>query len=104
RQLVKRRRMSDGEARQVLARIGGGIGWTGFRQCDIVVEAVVESLEVKRKVLGETEGEVDDSCILATNTSSLRVADMARGLRRPERLVGMHFFNPVNRMPLVEVV
>ena len=104
RQLLKRRRMRDHEARQVLAHIGGVTDWSGFSRCDVVVEAVVENLEIKRKVLGETETYVDDACILATNTSSLRVSDLARGLRRPQRFVGMHFFNPVNRMPLVEVV
>jgi len=104
RQLVKRRKMTDSEARQVLARIGGGITWTGFKTCDVVVEAVVESVAVKRKVLAEVELEISDDCVLATNTSSLRVADIAQGLKRPQRLVGMHFFNPVNRMPLVEVV
>jgi 3-hydroxyacyl-CoA dehydrogenase/enoyl-CoA hydratase/3-hydroxybutyryl-CoA epimerase len=103
-QLVKLRKLTPGEARQRLLRVGGGVDWTGFATTDVVIEAVVENLEVKKKVLAEAETVVRDDCILATNTSSLRVADMAVALQRPERLVGMHFFNPVNRMPLVEVV
>lgn len=103
-QLVKLRKLTPSEARQRLLRVGGAIDWTGFAACDVVIEAVVENLEVKKKVLAEAETVVRDDCVLATNTSSLRVADMAVALRHPERLVGMHFFNPVNRMPLVEVV
>jgi len=103
-QLVKIRKLTPSEARQRLLRVGGSIDWTGFSSCDVVIEAVVENLEVKKKVLAEAETVVRADCILATNTSSLRVADMAVALTHPERFVGMHFFNPVNRMPLVEVV
>jgi len=103
-QLVKIKKLTPSEARQRLLRVGGSVDWTGFAACDVVIEAVVENLEVKKKVLAEAETVVRDDCILATNTSSLRVADMAVALKHPERFVGMHFFNPVNRMPLVEVV
>lgn len=103
-QLVKRKKLTRNEARQRLLRVGGSVDWSGFAGCDVVIEAVVENLEVKKKVLAEAETVVRSDCILATNTSSLRVADLAQALTHPERLVGMHFFNPVNRMPLVEVV
>ncbi len=71
---------------------------------DVVVEAVVEVLDVKRAIFADIERVVDDGCVLATNTSSLSVAAMAADLRHPERVVGLHFFNPVAVLPLVEVV
>jgi 3-hydroxyacyl-CoA dehydrogenase len=69
-----------------------------------VIEAVFEELDVKRTVFGELERVVDESCVLATNTSALSVAAMGDGLEHPERLLGLHFFNPVALMPLVELV
>ncbi|MGC5616253.1 3-hydroxyacyl-CoA dehydrogenase NAD-binding domain-containing protein [Georgenia sp. Z1491] len=72
--------------------------------CDLVIEAVTERLDVKRAVLAELEGVLADDTILATNTSALSVTAMGEALARPDRLVGLHFFNPVGRMPLVEVV
>ncbi|MFQ5537000.1 MAG: 3-hydroxyacyl-CoA dehydrogenase NAD-binding domain-containing protein [Gemmatimonadota bacterium] len=101
---VKRRRLSPREADQRMQLIAGGLDYHGFRAMDVVVEAVVEKMEVKKAVLAEVEDHVRDDCILATNTSSLSVDGMAQALRRPERFAGMHFFNPVHRMPLVEVV
>jgi 3-hydroxyacyl-CoA dehydrogenase / enoyl-CoA hydratase / 3-hydroxybutyryl-CoA epimerase len=76
----------------------------GFSSTDLVIEAVVEDLEVKRRALAEIERSVPEGCILASNTSSLSIDAIASGLARPERFVGLHFFNPVDRMPLVEVV
>ena len=69
-----------------------------------MVEAIVEKIEVKKAVLTELEAHVSDACIIATNTSSLSVEEMANALSKPERFCGMHFFNPVHRMPLVEVI
>lgn len=101
---VDRGRLSRREADRILERISGGLSYGGFGQLDLVVEAVVERLDVKREVLREVEARVPEGCILATNTSTLSVDAMAEGLLRPRDLVGMHFFNPVHRMPLVEVV
>jgi len=101
---VRRHRMSRREASQSMELISGGLAWDGFRALDLVVEAVVEQMDVKRSVLHETEERVRDDCILATNTSSLSLDALAQALERPERFCGMHFFNPVHRMPLVEVV
>jgi 3-hydroxyacyl-CoA dehydrogenase len=84
--------------------VSGTTGWDGFADCDLVLEAVFEELEVKREVLAAVEGVVGAECILATNTSALSVTAMGAELRHPERLVGMHFFNPVALMPLVELV
>jgi len=93
---------------EAIAELGpsvtGGTGYDGFEDCDLVLEAVFEELEVKQHVFADLEGVVPDECILATNTSALSITDMASGLRRPERVAGMHFFNPVAVMPLLEVV
>ena len=87
-----------------MARITPTLDLTGFGRADFVMEAVVEDLDVKRRVFGEIEVRVRPDAVLATNTSSLSVDALAGGLVRPERLCGFHFFNPVHRMPLVEVV
>ena len=95
----------DHEAALTLASmLSGSTAWDGFSDCDFVIEAVFEELDVKRQVFGELEDVVPDECILATNTSALSVTEMAAGLRHPERVVGTHFFNPVALMPLVELV
>jgi 3-hydroxyacyl-CoA dehydrogenase/enoyl-CoA hydratase/3-hydroxybutyryl-CoA epimerase len=104
RQVQKMRKRTPGASNVVAHRVSGTLGWDGFHDADVVIEAVVENIEVKRKVLAECEAHVRDDTVLASNTSSLTLTDMAVALRRPQRLVGMHFFNPVNRMPLVEVV
>src|SRR5690606_8555167 len=77
---------------------------SGFESIPFVIEAVVEKLEVKQTVFSELEDVVNESAILATNTSSLSITEIQRGLRRPERVVGLHFFNPVDRMLLVEII
>ena len=102
--LVKRKRLRARDADQRMTLISGGLGYDGFARQDLVVEAVVEKMDIKRIVLRETEDAVRGGCVLATNTSSLSVDEMASALARPENFVGMHFFNPVHRMPLVEVV
>ena len=101
---VQRRRLSRREAAQRMEHISGGLEYHGLAAAELVVEAVVERMDVKRQVLAETERHVRADCVLATNTSSLSVDAMAEALQRPERFCGMHFFNPVHRMPLVEVV
>ena len=101
---VARHRMREPEARQAMERISGGVEYGGFGQLDLVVEAVVERLDVKRTVLREVEERVPDGCILATNTSTLSIDAMAEALSRPRNFCGMHFFNPVHKMPLVEVI
>ena len=101
---VEKRKISKGEARQAMDRISGSLEYDGFGPCDLVVEAVVERMDVKRTVLRELEARVGEACVLATNTSSLSVAEMAEALDAPGRMAGMHFFNPVHKMPLVEVV
>jgi len=77
---------------------------SAFTGCDLVIEAVFEEIAVKQQVFAALEGVVSDDCLLVTNTSSLSVAGMAAELEHPERVVGMHFFNPVAVLPLVELV
>ena len=99
-----RGRLDHEHALSLAAQATGTTSWDGFDQCDLVIEAVFEELDVKRAVFGELEGTVSDSCVLATNTSALSVAAMGETLEHPERLLGLHFFNPVALMPLVELV
>jgi 3-hydroxyacyl-CoA dehydrogenase/enoyl-CoA hydratase/3-hydroxybutyryl-CoA epimerase len=87
-----------------LARILPTLELSGFKRADAAIEAVVEDLDVKRRVFGELEVRMRPEALIATNTSSLSVTALAEGLERPERFCGFHFFNPVHRMPLVEVV
>jgi 3-hydroxyacyl-CoA dehydrogenase / enoyl-CoA hydratase / 3-hydroxybutyryl-CoA epimerase len=101
---VKRRRLTKREAAQHFELIWGGLEYHGLSGADLVIEAIVEKMDVKKAVLREMEGHVSAQCAIATNTSSLSVAEMAGALERPERFCGMHFFNPVDRMPLVEVI
>jgi len=101
---VKRGRMSEEERREVRGRVSATTGLEACADAAVVVEAVVEDVEVKRKVFGDLEGVVSGEAVLATNTSSLSVAGIAAGTEHPERVVGMHFFNPVPAMRLVEVV
>ncbi|MEN0128764.1 MAG: 3-hydroxyacyl-CoA dehydrogenase NAD-binding domain-containing protein [Brevundimonas sp.] len=97
-------RMSEGTAARLLGSIHGTTDITEFASCDLVIEAVTEILDLKKRVFAELEGIVSPTTILATNTSALSVTAMAADLQHPERVVGLHFFNPVAAMPLVEVV
>jgi 3-hydroxyacyl-CoA dehydrogenase len=101
---LSRGRISPDTANRQKALVSGSVSKDGFADADFVIEAVFEELGVKQQVFAEVEAVVADTCVLATNTSSLSVTAMAAGLRHPERVVGFHFFNPVAVLPLVEVV
>ena len=101
---VKKGRLSVEERREVLSRISTTTSVEDCSGAPLVIEAVVEDLEVKKKVFADFEDVVADETVLATNTSSLSVAGIAAATKRPERVVGLHFFNPVPAMRLVEVV
>jgi len=103
-ELVRRGRLGEGKARFLGSLANGGTTWETFAGCDLVLEAVFEEMGVKKEVFAELERVVSPECVLATNTSSLSVSEMAAGLEHPERVVGMHFFNPVAVLPLVELV
>jgi 3-hydroxyacyl-CoA dehydrogenase/enoyl-CoA hydratase/carnithine racemase len=103
-ELVRKGRYTEGKARFLADLVSGGTGYDGFADCDLVLEAVFEQLDVKKEVFAALEAVVRPDCVLATNTSSLSITEMGADLRHPERLVGMHFFNPVAVMPLVELI
>lgn len=102
--LVAKGRYDEGKARFLASLVTGGTSWKPFADCDLVLEAVFEDLAVKQEVFASLEAVVTPECVLATNTSSLSVGAMAEDLSHPERVVGMHFFNPVAVLPLVELV
>src|SRR5690349_20282103 len=102
--LRARGRISADAAARLTALVTGSLTKEAFADADFVIEAVFEEMAVKQRVLAEVEAIVRPDCVLATNTSSLSVTEMASGLAHPERVVGFHFFNPVAMMPLVEVV
>ncbi len=101
---LKRRRMTKTEFDGKMRLISGTQIYSGFKTVDVVVEAIVENMEIKKKVIQETEMNISDSCVIASNTSSLSISEMQSVSKIPERIAGMHFFNPVDRMPLVEVI
>jgi 3-hydroxyacyl-CoA dehydrogenase/enoyl-CoA hydratase/3-hydroxybutyryl-CoA epimerase/enoyl-CoA isomerase len=101
---VERGRMTVAEMAGVLTKIQPALSYDGFDNVDVVVEAVVENPKVKHAVLAETEAQIRDDAILASNTSTISITRLAEPLKRPENFCGMHFFNPVHRMPLVEVI
>ncbi len=103
RKAVERRLLTEPESVERLAAIQGTLKWEGFETVDVVVEAALEQLDAKKAVFRELEARTRPDAVLATNTSSLPVERLQEGLKHPERVAGMHFFNPVHKMPLVEV-
>jgi 3-hydroxyacyl-CoA dehydrogenase/enoyl-CoA hydratase/3-hydroxybutyryl-CoA epimerase len=101
---VKRYRLDAAAARRKMALLSPTLEYTGLGGVDLVIEAVVEKLEIKQDVFAELARHVGDDAVLASNTSSLSVAKIGAKTPHPERVVGMHFFNPVHKMPLVEVI
>jgi 3-hydroxyacyl-CoA dehydrogenase/enoyl-CoA hydratase/carnithine racemase len=103
-QLQGKGRLSPDAGNKLRGLVTGSLTKDAFADADLVIEAVFEELKVKKQVFAEVEAVVSDTCVLATNTSSLSVSEMAADLRHPERVVGLHFFNPVAILPLLEVV
>ncbi|KYG64067.1 fatty oxidation complex subunit alpha [Bdellovibrio bacteriovorus] len=102
--LLKRKSIDKYQFQQKMDLVSVGTDYAGFKNLDVVVEAIVEDMGIKQKVIGECAGQMRPDAIIATNTSSLSVTEMSKGHPRPEFFAGMHFFNPVNKMPLVEVI
>ncbi|HSJ10607.1 MAG TPA: 3-hydroxyacyl-CoA dehydrogenase NAD-binding domain-containing protein [Longimicrobiales bacterium] len=102
--LRERGRLERKDVERYMDAIAPSLDYSGFGSSDAVIEAVVERMDVKQQVLRETETHVRDGCVITTNTSSLSVTERQRALARPADFAGMHFFNPVHRMPLVEVI
>ncbi|OOS24277.1 fatty acid oxidation complex subunit alpha FadB [Moraxella pluranimalium] len=101
---VERGKFTPAKMGETLSRIRPTLNYGDFGNTDIVIEAVVENPKVKEAVLAEVESLVKEDAILASNTSTISITRLAKALKRPENFVGMHFFNPVHRMPLVEVI
>lgn len=101
---LKRKSIDKYQFQQKIDLVSATTDYSGFRNLDVVVEAIVEDMGIKQKVIGECAGNMRTDAIIATNTSSLSVTEMAKGHPRPEYFAGMHFFNPVDKMPLVEVI
>lgn len=104
RKQIKRRWISKGDAARKMALIRPSLGYSGFGRTDLVIEAVVERLDIKRKVFADLEQVARPDAVLATNTSSISIDLISAEMERPERCIGIHFFNPVSKMPLIEVI
>jgi 3-hydroxyacyl-CoA dehydrogenase/enoyl-CoA hydratase/3-hydroxybutyryl-CoA epimerase len=101
---LRKRRITRQEFADQLALVGGTVDYSGFGNADLVIEAVFEDLELKRQVLREVEAVVPSDAIYASNTSTIPIARIAESSQRPEQVLGMHFFSPVPKMPLLEVI
>lgn len=101
---VKRRQITPAQRQQQMARITGGIDYQGFARRDVVIEAVFEDLALKQQMVREIESHCQPQTIFASNTSSLPIEEIAAGAQRPENIIGLHYFSPVEKMPLVEVI
>jgi 3-hydroxyacyl-CoA dehydrogenase / enoyl-CoA hydratase / 3-hydroxybutyryl-CoA epimerase / enoyl-CoA isomerase len=102
--LVERKKMTTEKMGKVISQITPTLSFSDFSQTQFVVEAVIENEKIKKTVLAETETHVGENAILASNTSTISITRLAEGLKRPQNFIGMHFFNPVHRMPLVEII
>ena len=104
RESLQKRRITRTQFEDYMALLGGTVDYTGFGNVDVVIEAVFEDLAIKHQVLREAEASVHPSTIFASNTSTIPIAQIAQASSRPERVIGMHFFSPVHKMPLLEVI
>lgn len=101
---LKRKKITPDEFERKQRSITAQLDYSGFKKIDLVIEAVVENMDIKKKVFAETEKQVHLETLLTSNTSSLSVQEMSKALEHPERFAGLHFFNPVHLMPLVEII
>lgn len=102
--LVDKQKISAEKMTEILANISIATELKDFKDCELIIEAIIENKEIKTKVFTELENYVSDSCILSSNTSSISITSLGAELKKPERFIGIHFFNPAPLMPLVEVI
>ena len=102
--LVEKQKISAEQSQSISKNINFVADLNAFAKCNLIIEAIVENLEVKQKVFSEVEKIVSADCVLASNTSSLSITSIAAACSKPERVLGIHFFNPATIMPLVEII
>ena len=101
---VKQKALSPLDAKRIIHRMSGNIKFSDLSRVDLVIEAVFENIELKKEIIAEVESHPNDDTIIASNTSSLSITEMAVSAKRPENIIGMHYFSPVPLMPLLEIV
>ncbi|RLJ23062.1 3-hydroxybutyryl-CoA dehydrogenase [Chryseobacterium sp. 7] len=102
--LVDKQKISGEKMTEILANISIATELKDFKDCELIIEAIIENKEIKTKVFTELENYVSESCVLSSNTSSISITSLGAELKKPERFIGIHFFNPAPLMPLVEVI
>ncbi len=102
--LVKQRRLTPLEKRRKMEKISGTLSYDGFQRTQLIIEAVAEKMSIKKQVLQDIEAYMPKNAVFASNTSALSISELQMAAKNPERVCGMHFFNPVHKMPLVEVI
>ncbi len=101
---IEKGKVTEEQKATVLGNLTGTTKYADLKDCDLVIEAIIENVEIKKQAYAQLEGVVGPHCLIASNTSSLCITELAAGTRRPDKVGGMHFFNPVPLMKLVEVV
>lgn len=102
--LVSKEKLTTADKDQILGRITTTLSYDDIKDCALVVEAIAENMELKKRVFSELDQVCNQDCILASNTSSLSITEIAAATKRPDKVIGMHFFNPVPVLKLVEVI
>lgn len=101
---VDKRRLTVDKVNNIFNHVQGGTSLEPLKQCNLIIEAAVEQMNLKKKIVAELENILPENTIIGTNTSSLSINELAESSKRPHNIVGIHFFNPVNKMPLVEII